>query len=39
LDTKVSISLNAKGGKVQLRFFSEEELQRIYKAITGEGLL
>lgn len=39
LDTKVSISLNAKGGKVQLRFFSEEELQRIYQAITGENVL
>lgn len=39
LDTKVSITLNAKGGKVQLRFFSEEELQRIYRSITGENLL
>ena len=39
LDTKVSITLNAKGGKVSLRFFSEEELQRIYQSITGENLL
>lgn len=39
LGTKVTITKNAKGGKVNLRFYSEEELGRIYQQITGEPLL
>ncbi|MEI7818820.1 MAG: ParB/RepB/Spo0J family partition protein [bacterium] len=39
LGTKVQISSNSQGGKVVLRFFSEEELKRLYEHITGESLL
>ncbi len=39
LGTKVDISLQSKGGKVSFRFYSEEELKRIYEQITGTDLL
>ncbi len=39
LGTKVEITKNAQGGRVVLRFFSEEELGRMYEQITGESLL
>ncbi len=31
--TKVSIHHHAKGGKLQIEFYSDEDLDRIYKAI------
>lgn len=39
LGTKVEITSNAQGGKVVLRFFSEEELRRLYEHITGDDLV
>ncbi len=39
LGTKVDITKNAQGGRIVLRFFSEEELARIYEQITGQSLL
>lgn len=39
LGTKVSITQNAQGGKMHIRFFSEEELGRLVEQITGEDLL
>lgn len=35
LGTKVSLQKSAKGGKVQIEYYSDEELARIYKSITG----
>lgn len=39
LGTKVEILHNAQGGRVVIRFFSQEELARIYEDITGETLV
>lgn len=39
LGTKVEIGNNAQGGRVIIRFYSEEELNRLYEQITGENLL
>ncbi|MFO0955660.1 MAG: ParB/RepB/Spo0J family partition protein [Candidatus Saccharibacteria bacterium] len=39
LSTKVEIGNNAQGGRVIIRFYSEEELNRLYEQITGENLL
>lgn len=39
LGTKVEIGDNAQGGRVIVRFYSEEELNRLYEQITGENLL
>ncbi len=36
LGTKVSLQKSAKGGKVQIEYYSDEELARIYKSITGQ---
>ena len=36
LETKVSITQNSKGGQVHIRFFSQEELDRIVEQITGQ---
>jgi ParB family chromosome partitioning protein len=36
LGTKVSLSRSARGGKLVVSFYSEEELQRIYELIVGE---
>ncbi|MCC7289386.1 ParB/RepB/Spo0J family partition protein [bacterium] len=35
LGTKVAIQKTAKGGKVVIEFYSEEELNRLYEQITG----
>lgn len=39
LGTKVEVLNNAQGGRVVIRFFSQEELARIYEEITGETLV
>ncbi len=36
LGTKVSQAYTAKGGKLIIEYYSEEELDRIYKAIRHE---
>ena len=36
LGTPVNIQKGAKGGKVVIHFYSDEELQAIYDAIVGE---
>jgi len=36
LGTKVSLTYSKRGGKLVIRFYSEEELERIYKLIVGE---
>ena len=35
LDTRVAITMGAKRGKVTIEFSDLEDLERIYKAITG----
>jgi ParB family chromosome partitioning protein len=37
LGTKVALTRSKRGGKLVIRFYSEEELQRIYELIVGEG--
>jgi hypothetical protein len=37
LGTKVTQQTTAKGGKLIIEYYSEEELERIYKAIRREG--
>lgn len=37
LGTKTSIEWGAKGGKIIIHFFSEQELERILECIIGEG--
>jgi len=39
LGTKVEVLNNAQGGRLVVRFFSQEELARIYEEITGETLV
>lgn len=39
LGTKVEVLNNAQGGRVVIRFYSQEELTRIYEDITGETLV
>jgi ParB family chromosome partitioning protein len=39
LGTKIEVLNNAQGGRVVIRFFSHEELARIYEEITGEKLV
>lgn len=39
LGTKVEVQNNAQGGRLIIRFFSQEELSRIYEEITGETLV
>lgn len=39
LGTKVDILHNAQGGRVVIRFFSQEELSRVFEEITGETLV
>lgn len=39
LGTKVEVLNNAQGGRIVIRFFSQEELARIYEEITGETLV
>jgi ParB family chromosome partitioning protein len=36
LGTKVALTRSKRGGKLVIRFYSEEELQRIYELIIGE---
>lgn len=36
LGTKVTLTRSRRGGKLVIRFYSEEELQRIYELIVGE---
>lgn len=36
LGAKVSLQKSAKGGKVQIEYYSDEELARIFKSITGQ---
>jgi ParB family chromosome partitioning protein len=36
LGTKVTLTRSKRGGKLVIRFFSEEELQRLYDLIVGE---
>ena len=36
LGTKVNISKTAKGGKLQIEYYSDEELARIYQQIMGQ---
>jgi ParB family chromosome partitioning protein len=36
LGTKVSLQRTAKGGKLMIEYYSDEELDRIYRAIKGE---
>ena len=36
LGTKVNLTRSKRGGKLVIRFYSEEELQRIYDVIVGE---
>ncbi len=35
LGTKVKIDLSSKGGKIEIHFYSEEELDRLYSRIVG----
>jgi len=37
LGTKVALTRSKRGGKLVIRFYSEEELQRIYELVVGEG--
>ncbi len=37
LGTKVALTRSKQGGKLVIRFYSEEELQRIYELVVGEG--
>lgn len=39
LGTKVDITNTAKGGRISIHYFSDEELKRLYEEITGENLL
>lgn len=39
LGAKVEVLNNAQGGRVVIRFYSQEELTRIYEDITGETLV
>lgn len=39
LGTKIEVLNNAKGGRIVVRFFSHEELERIYEEITGQKLV
>ena len=37
LATKVSISTARRGGRITIEYYSEEELERLYERLTGDG--